>query len=429
MSGSLYLAAQRLRGGVTPAMIRTASGILNRDPAAMAAYLSARLRAQFGPEAGRPGWLAEQPTVVRTALMELHQAEIATGTRWRREVRRTSGSTGTPFRFVKSTEMTAWMDATMWAGYAWHGIRPGDRQLRFWGMPPHGMARHRRRAIDWVSDRIRYDAFSQSAVAAKRFLLRAERFRPRYGYGYPTLMAAFAADCTAQGIDGTSLELKVVISTGEVLQPAQGELLKAFFGCPIVNEYGCTESGILAFGCEHGTSHLLPVAALAEIVDSEGQGTNPGETGEVVVTDLYGRTLPLLRYRLHDRAATAPIGTCRCGRSLPGLSIAVGRQDGFIRTPSGREVYDAILAYSVPDSVQRFRARQTALARIEVSLVPRPGADPRAMVRDTVAAWEAALGGEIRVEATVVPDLPFDASGKLRYFLPLQDECDRTGGG
>ena len=410
-------------------MIRTASGILNRDPAALADYLTARLRAQFGPEAGRPGWLTGQPMVVRTALMDLHRVEIATGSRRGREVRRTSGSTGTPFRFVKSTEMTAWMDAAMWAGYAWHGIRPGDRQLRFWGLPPQGVGRARKRLIDWVSDRIRYDAFSQSAMAAKRFLGRAERFHPRYAYGYPTLMAAFAADCTAQGVDGTSLGLKVVISTGEVLQPAQGELLKGFFGCPIVNEYGCTESGVLAFGCEHGTSHLIPVAALAEVVDSEGRGTAAGEAGEVVVTDLYGRTLPLLRYRLHDRATLGPTGSCRCGRAMPELSVAVGRQDGFIRTPSGREVYDAILAYSVPDRVQRFRARQTALDRIEVSLVPRPGADPLATARDTVAAWEAALRGEIRVEATVVPDLPFDASGKLRYFLPLQDRGDRTGGG
>ncbi len=139
----------------------------------------------------------------------------------------------------------------------------------------------------------------------------------------------------------------------------------------------------------------------------------------MVVTDLYGGILPLLRYRLHDRAATAPTGTCRCGRSLPELSVAVGRQDAFIRTPSGREIYDAILAYSVPDSVQRFRASQTALDRIEVRLVPRPGVDSTSAARDTVKSWEAALGGEIRVEATIVPDLPFDASGKLKYFLPL----------
>ncbi len=275
MSGSMYLAAQWLRGGATPAMIRTASEILHRDQAALDSYLSARLRAQFGPEAGRPGWLAQQPTVVRTELLEAHQEEITTGNRRGREVRRTSGSTGTPFRFVKSTEMTAWMDAAMWAAYAWHGIHPGDRQLRFWGMPPQGAARAKKRLIDWVSDRIRYDAFSQSAVAARRFLLRAVRFGPRYAYGYPTLMAAFAADCIAQGFDGQNLGLKVVISTGEVLQPAQSKLLKAFFGCPVVNEYGCTESGVLAFGCEHGTSHLVPVAALAEIVDSEGRAVPP----------------------------------------------------------------------------------------------------------------------------------------------------------
>lgn len=421
MNGGLYLLAQRLRGGVTPGLIRQAAARLDQSATDWREYLARRLETQFGPGAGAPDWLPAQPLVTRTDLMAPHAEAIAAGPARGREVRRTSGSTGTPFRFAKSVEMTAWMDATMWALYRWHGVAPGDRQLRFWGMPLSTRDRARKRLIDWVSGRIRYDAFTQSPDAAGRFLARARRFRPRYAYGYPTLMAAFAADCTARGESGRDLELRAVITTGEILQPAHRAQLEAFFGCRVVNEYGCTEAGILAFGCEEGTTHLTPVAALPEVVDPDGRPSPAGTEGEVVVTDLYGALLPLRRYRLHDRATTGPADDCRCGRALPRLALSVGRQDGFIRTPSGRQVYDAILAYSVPEPVQRFRARQVALDRIEVDLVPRAGADPASTARAAEQAWRTALQGELEFRATVVDDLPFDVSGKLRYFVPLPE--------
>jgi phenylacetate-CoA ligase len=180
--------------------------------------------------------------------------------------------------------MLAWMDAAMWAVYGWHGVGPGDRRLRFWGLAQAGAERVKRRVADALTGQLRLSAFEIDPVRSSAYFARALRFRARYAYGYPTLIARWAAQCADQGLSGKALGLRCVITTGELLSHANRDFLAGFFGCRIVNEYGCSESGILAFQCESGTAHIIPVAAWPEVVDSDGpafitrhQGRSRGE--------------------------------------------------------------------------------------------------------------------------------------------------------
>lgn len=416
---NVYFAGQRARGGVRREMIARAGRLLDAPWETLAAYLDGRLRAVHGHHARREGWLQRQPLVVRTQLLD-EVARLTAGGRLPPGVerRRTSGSTGTPFAFVKDREMSAWMDAAMWAAYAWHGVAPGAPHARFWGMPPAPRARLKVRIRDQLMNRRRVSAFELGPGQVDAHFHALRRLRPAYAYGYPTLMRAFAHECRARGLDGRELGLRRVISTGELLTPDTRALLADFFGCRVVNEYGCTESGVLGMECEHGTLHAVPVAAYPEVVDDAGRPAAPGQPGEVVVSDLYGAVLPLLRYRLHDRARPAA-GGCACGRALPALRVDMGRIDSFIQTPARGPVYDAILAYTVPAGVQRFRAYQLAVDRLAVDLVPGAGFDRHATPRSCQARWEQALGPGMHVAVRTVQDLPYEASGKLRYFVPM----------
>lgn len=422
---SLYFGLQRLRHGVSPVMVREAARLLDGSRDALDAHVRARLRAAHGLAGGLAA-LERQPLVERSTLLP-EIARLRAGKLDRRvEARRTSGSTGTPFAFLKDAEMSAWMDAAMWALYAWHDIHPGDRQARFWGTPITPWARRKRRLMDYALHRRRLSAFDIAPERCVRYFHALRRFRPGHAYGYPTLMSEFADQCTAAGLDGRDLRLRVVVSTGELLVPEARQRLARFFGCPVVNEYGCTESGVLALECGHGTMHLAPVSTLAEVVGPDGERRAAGETGEVVVTDLYGEVLPLRRYRLHDSARVVAPLRCGCGRALDALDVEVGRLNRFIETPDGALVYPAILAYSVPPQVLRFRARQTAVDRLEVQLLPGAGFDARAtpaLFRERLAR---ALGPAMHIEMQVVDDIPYAASGKLRYFVPLAAVADAS---
>ena len=420
---SAYFGLQRLRHGVSPEMVRRAAHLLDASPDVLRAHLAARLREVHGPMADL-AWLARQPLIERSTLVaeiaRLRSAKLAR----RVEARHTSGSTGTPFAFLKDAEMSAWMDATMWALYAWHGIRPGDPQARFWGAPTTSRLRQRRRILDGVLHRRRLSAFEIAPERCVRYFHELRRFRPTHAYGYPTLISEFVQQCAAAGLDGRELKLRAVISTGELLAPDVRHRLAEFFGCSVVNEYGCTESGIIGMECESGVMHLTPVAAYAEIVTPDGRPAGTGQPGELVVTDLFGKVLPLTRYRLHDRARRAAAAVCRCGRSLEALDVEVGRLDRFIVTPDRGLVYDAILAYNVPSEVLRFRARQVAIDHLDIQLLPGPGFD----LEKTPALFRRrlgrALGPVMRIEMRVVGEIPFATSGKLRYFVPLEAGAD-----
>jgi len=143
-------------------------------------------------------------------------------------------------------------------------------------------------------------------------------------------------------------------------------------------------------------------------------------SGEVVITDLYGSIAPLIRYRLHDRAMMSE-ENCECGRDLPLLSPVIGRVDSFIQTPSRGRVYDAILAYSVPKDVLRFRAYQIDRANLYVEAIVGPVDSPDGVLRELESRWRKELGEGMHVKAVLVRELPLMELGKLAYFVPESD--------
>ena len=321
--------------------------------------------------------------------------------------------------------MTAWMDAAMWGVYGWYGIEPGDRMARFWGRPISGPARFKRMVADYLLGQRRLDAFNVTADESRVFFRRLLDWAPSYAYGYPSLIREFVEHLSASGADGRRLGLKVLIATGEVLDEQTRNLLREFFGCPVVNEYGCSESGILAFECQSGRPHLVPVAAYPEVIQ-EGARDSEYREGPVLTTDLYGSVPPFVRYSLDDIGRLYPPDECACGRELPHLEVLTGRADSFIRTPSGTKIYDAVLAYSVPSGVVQFRVQQSACDLLEGQVVVADDRERGEVLSACKERWSRAVDAELRIQVTAVDSIAPDESGKRRYFIPLGEASNAT---
>lgn len=425
LAGKLYFGLQAIRSGVTDAMVRNASNLLDGS-LDWRAHVIERLSIQYPTGSDPLKWLEEQPLVDRTFLIGRYSTLDRSGRRV--EQRKTSGSSGTPFQFLKDREMTAQMDAAMWAAYQWHGIYPGDRQARFWGLPIGRIASTQRRFTDLLQNRRRLSAFDVSQAGCLEYFHDLIRFRPKYVYGYPSLVHEFVQHCRAVGYDGRDLRVGVVICTGELLAPLVRDEIAAYFGARVVNEYGCTESGIVSLTCEAGSEHILPVAVYPELVSNSGVSVEPGSTGQVVVTDLYGGFAPMVRYKLNDLAVLARDNGCGCGRLLPHLEVQRGRVDGFVQTPSGKRIYDAILAYTVPSGILRFCVRQLRSDLLHAQIVAGVGFDKEVTPASCKSIWEQAFGPGMNVTIEVVDDIPLQTSGKSRYFIPLEDRSEAKDG-
>lgn len=349
--------------------------------------------------------LLDKPTI------RAHYGEMRSP-RTRTAPRSTSGSTGMPFVFEKDADAAAYMDAVMYHVYSWHGIAIGAPQARFWGMPFARRAHTIARLKDLLMNRVRCNAFRTSEADLLRFYRRAKRFHPEYFYGYPSLIYDFARFVVESRLEWP-LRLKGVIGTGELPLQEHRDYIERAFETRFVNEYGCSEVGIIAFQCTHGRMHVMAHNVLVEVVNN-GR-TVVDEEGEIVVTELNATTMPFLRYRMNDRGKLLS-ERCSCGLPLPLVDVSAGRIRGQLTLPSGRSVYDAIFSYTFKKGIAAFKAIQTAPADVHLYIVPASDFSTELMDH-YIRVLDEKTFGEIRFAVNLVDVLPRERSGKLRYFV------------
>lgn len=121
--------------------------------------------------------------------------------------------------------------------------------------------------------------------------------------------------------------VRAVLSSAE---PLPGDLraeLQAAWGCEVFDHWGMTETGY-GGGVEcaaHSGYHLREADVLVEIAaPGSGAPLPPGAVGEIVVTTLGERAMPLVRYRTGDAACWLS-GPCPCGSPLGRLGRVPGR--------------------------------------------------------------------------------------------------------
>ncbi|MNX30639.1 Phenylacetate-coenzyme A ligase [compost metagenome] len=209
------------------------------------------------------------------------------------------------------------------------GLRPGDRVANlFMAGHLYGSFLSINRALELVG--CNNFPFT-SATPAKDLppLLRA------YGIevlaGLPSwLMEVFEA--IRQDPEG--IRIRKVFYTGEHIYPQDRERLAREFGIEEFGSlgYGTVDAGPIGYQCREskgGVHHLHTDHQFIEIVDSETLEPLPhGEPGELLITNLNRRLMPVIRYRIGDRARWVP-EPCPCGRPAPRFEL-LGRCDDMM---------------------------------------------------------------------------------------------------
>ena len=327
------------------------------------------------------------------------------------------------FRSYKDRSATGFMDAVLYAAYSWHGIGVGAPQARFWGMPLASKDAALARLKDLLKNRIRFSAFDLSDTAKDTYYQDLQSFKPAYFYGYPSLMVAFCSYLREKKQGLTSVPLKAVIGTGEYLYQHERDLVEQVTGVPFVNEYGCTEVGIIGFECRHHNLHVMSSNIYLEIIKDGKQVVD--QEGDIHVTELHAKSRPFIRYGLGDRGMLCS-EPCPCGSALPVMKVLSGRKDDYVATPDGRKVYDAIFAYTLKQGISQFKAVQTALDRIEISIVPTDDYSPE-LGKRYISDLQKQLGGSMNITISLMDKIERERSGKLRYFRNAIDSSTDSG--
>ncbi|MSO40857.1 MAG: phenylacetate--CoA ligase family protein [Solirubrobacterales bacterium] len=215
----------------------------------------------------------------------------------------------------------------------------------------------------------------------------------------------------------------VVTYGADPLSERMRRLISDDFGIEVLSVYSAIEAFQIAFECERHTGlHVNADLSALRIVDPErGESLPPGESGEVVVSNLVNRATILLNYRLGDIAAALP-GSCPCGRRLPLLSQLEARSDDLIETASGELLHPQRIRAPLTSepAVLRYQVLQLGPGLLRVEVVTDRGADDEALCARLARTLAEPLGGGGSVEVAAVPTLPRSDRGKVRPVMSLQ---------
>lgn len=101
----------------------------------------------------------------------------------------------------------------------------------------------------------------------------------------------------------------------------QEDLIARVFDCPVANEYGARDAGILAYTCPSDGIHITAENCIIEVLDPVTyEPVLNGQSGVLAITDLTNYVQPRLRYMLGDMG-TLSTEECCCGRRLPLVPI------------------------------------------------------------------------------------------------------------
>lgn len=335
-------------------------------------------------------------------------------------VKSTGGSTAEPVMLYKSSDAIAREMAASWMAHGWFGIRIGDRAVRFWGNPLTQKRRARSRLADLAMNRLRINAFALKDDDLHAYWRTLQRFKPRWLYGYASLLDLYAQFIEREGLDGTSLGIRLVVPTSEPLTDDAKARIGRVFGSAVQNEYGCGEFGPIAYSCEHGTLHTMAQNLHVELLTEDGREASVGETGEIVVTDLFNFGAPLIRYRMGDRATR---GTpCACGRPFPTLGRVWGRIWDVVHTPDGERIHGEKVDYlfsqiyrEMPTAFRQYQVVQTGPSTVTVNLVSDAEIPAEALLR--IKGYFRDECGGMMATVRRVDAIPRARSGKLRTLV------------
>ncbi len=258
----------------------------------------------------------------------------------------TGGSTGQPIRFGQWRSELAPVRIAKLVPWIRLGYTLNDPIFWIWGhahLLGTGLQRHYnhtvRRAKDWLAGYHRVDAYSLSKEKAHRIARKIIQLKPAGLIGYAAVLDLFCRYTTEYHDDMRSAGLKFIMPCAE--PPPRDDtfdLFRSVFSCPIVQEFAGVDFGHVGFKIDTDPYLLFPDLNILEVV-SESPGV---ETGAAMVTSLYRRYVPLIRYRQGDIITGA-----RVDQNGTVLSFAEqqGRINDMIQMQDGEMVYSAALIH------------------------------------------------------------------------------------
>ncbi|RFC54922.1 phenylacetate--CoA ligase family protein [Brumimicrobium aurantiacum] len=161
--------------------------------------------------------------------------------------------------------------------------------------------------------------------------------KPTYLIAVPSFLLKMIVYAEKNNIDINNCSVKAAICIGEPLRNqdfSPSELAKrinAKWDIKLYSTYASTEMSTAFTECEfHQGGHAHPELIITEVLDEENKPVKPGEVGELTITTLGVKALPLVRFKTGD-IVKIDYTSCPCGRNTNRVGPVLGRAQQMVK--------------------------------------------------------------------------------------------------
>lgn len=360
---------------------------------------------------------------VRLADVEAHLASLTGGEIFLGRYRavRTAGTTGQPAILV--SDPREW--ATIIASY--------ERCQRWAGVEASPLRRTR---LAVVSTRVPWHQSAQVGLSIESPMVPVRRFDAKEPLAdivrglnewQPENLIAYASMARVLAHEQRAGRLRIapraIMCASEVLTSEARQVVREAWSHEPYEVYAATETATIASDCAMHRRHVYEDLVIPEIVDEHGRPTRAGSFGaKVLVTVLFSRTLPLIRYELTDSVEVLD-ERCACGLPFRLIGRIQGRTEEILQLPSaagdGRIMVHPNTFHDLlePLAVQAWQVVQEP-DRLRILLVDAGGwrgdAELRRSLEDELRR-QGVRPPEVVIER--IPELPRTSAGKAPHLV------------
>lgn len=311
------------------------------------------------------------PVMTKKDLQQPIQNRLSFGYKKKYYCSTTSGSSGIPFIYAKDHFCHALTWAIIQDRFGQFGIDFNTSlQARFYGIPLEFIKNKKERIKDFLSNRYRFPIFDLSDDFLETVVTKFQKKQFHYLNGYTSSLVLFARYLKKNKLHLKTIcpSLQYCVITSEMLFDEDKLLLESQFGVPIINEYGASELDIIAFTNSDNDWGLNSETLFIEILDENNQVVPNGKEGKIVITSLYNKAHPFIRYEIGDIGILDEKSTFK----KPILKKLIGRTNDVALLPSGIKTPGMTFYYitkSIIDDdgiVKEFVIKQTKIDTFEI---------------------------------------------------------------
>ncbi|EMS72692.1 Coenzyme F390 synthetase [Ruminiclostridium cellobioparum subsp. termitidis CT1112] len=260
-----------------------------------------------------------------------------------------------------------------------------------------------------------------------RMVKEVEGFKPEFIMAKPHVLGEIAEHILNKSVD---IQPEKLIFVGEMLTERDKNKIKAGFGIFPVNSYSTCETGPVAFEEEPETLTVMDEEIILELLDEDNRPiTGYYQLGHIVITNLYNRVMPIIRYDIGDMAYYVPNNK---NSSLDRICYIRGRNTSYFTFEDKKDGNFRISEYPfwsihIP-GIAHYQVIQVNGTGINVIMEIEKKVEDRETVRCLLEKKikrifpEEFAETQLKISYEYVEKIPVTKSGKIVITSPLREK-------